>query len=99
VRICPPPRPPSAPAIVLRCSNGFASAGLHHLQAVERSREVDWGRVSRGRYTIHLNDPGGAAGEILDWRDAWQIEAAIGKYIISATPMDEATWIGVGLDY
>jgi hypothetical protein len=27
------------------------------------------------------------------WRDAWQIEAAVGRYIISDTPMSEAQWI------
>jgi hypothetical protein len=27
------------------------------------------------------------------WRDAWQIEPALGKYIISETPMTEAQWI------
>jgi hypothetical protein len=27
------------------------------------------------------------------WRDAWQVDAAIGKFIISDKPMDEATWI------
>lgn len=27
------------------------------------------------------------------WRDAWQIEAAIGKYIISDKPMMESQWI------
>src|SRR6476469_8371973 len=26
------------------------------------------------------------------WRDAWQIEAAIGKYIISDKPMTEEEW-------
>jgi hypothetical protein len=27
------------------------------------------------------------------WRDAWQIEHSVGKYIISDTPMTEAQWI------
>jgi hypothetical protein len=27
------------------------------------------------------------------WRDAWQVEHSMGKYIISDKPMDEATWI------
>jgi hypothetical protein len=27
------------------------------------------------------------------WRDAWQIEASIGKYIISDAPMTEEQWI------
>ena len=27
------------------------------------------------------------------WRDAWQIEANIGKYIISDSPMTEEQWI------
>jgi hypothetical protein len=28
------------------------------------------------------------------WRDAWQIEHSIGKYIISDKPMTEEQWIG-----
>jgi hypothetical protein len=27
------------------------------------------------------------------WRDAWQIEASVGKYIISEKPMSEEEWI------
>jgi hypothetical protein len=27
------------------------------------------------------------------WRDAWQIEASVGKYLISDKPMSEADWI------
>jgi hypothetical protein len=27
------------------------------------------------------------------WRDAWQIEASVGKYIISDKPMTAADWI------
>jgi hypothetical protein len=27
------------------------------------------------------------------WRDAWQIEASIGKYLISDKPMTPAQWI------
>jgi hypothetical protein len=27
------------------------------------------------------------------WRDAWQVEHTLGKYIISEHPMDEKTWI------
>jgi hypothetical protein len=27
------------------------------------------------------------------WRDAWQIEAAVGRYIISDKPMTESQWI------
>jgi hypothetical protein len=27
------------------------------------------------------------------WRDAWQIEHSVGKYIISDKPMSEAQWI------
>ena len=27
------------------------------------------------------------------WRDAWQIEASVGKYLISDKPMTAAQWI------
>jgi hypothetical protein len=27
------------------------------------------------------------------WRDAWQVQAAVGKYIISDRPLTEEEWI------
>jgi hypothetical protein len=32
------------------------------------------------------------------WRDAWQIEHTLGKYIISDRPMSEAEWVAARAD-
>jgi transposase-like protein len=57
------------------------------------------GKVTRVPYVQHV--PPDVTAQIFwlknrdpqHWRDAWQIEASIGKYIISDKPMTESEWI------
>ena len=57
------------------------------------------GKVTRVPYRVHV--PPDVTAQIFwlknrdpeHWRDAWQVEHQLGKYVLSETPMTEAQWI------
>jgi hypothetical protein len=62
------------------------------------------GKITKVPYRVHV--PPDVTAQIFwlknrkpaEWRDAWQVEATLGKYIISDKPMTEEEWIAARAD-
>jgi transposase-like protein len=62
------------------------------------------GKITKVPYRVHV--PPDVTAQIFwlknrkpsEWRDAWQLEATLGKYIISDKPMTEEEWIAARAD-
>jgi hypothetical protein len=85
------------PASSARSTNGYS------YDAVKIFCSKD-GKITKVPYRVHV--PPDVTAQIFwlknrkpaEWRDAWQVEATLGKYIISDKPMTEEEWIAARAD-